>query len=80
MPISIQLFIVNGEYIYRLLSAGYTYESYLWKLPRTFTQCNYDNRTDIPAKDKNNEYVAVEIDRLIDLEEYEIIPIYYGVQ
>lgn len=78
-PLSLQVFVVNGEYIYRLLSAGYTYENYLWKLPKTFPQCNYDNRTDVPKKDRPNKAIAVEIDKLIDSENCDIIPIYYGV-
>lgn len=79
-PVSLQVFMVNGEYIYRLLSAGYTYENYLWKLPKTFPQCNYDNRTDVPRKDKPNKQIAVKIDELIKSEQYEVIPLYDGQQ
>lgn len=79
LPLSLQVFTVNGEYIYRLLSDGYAYENYLWKLPLTFPPCNYDNRADLPDEDIPNEAIALIIDELITSETYDIIPICYGI-
>lgn len=63
---------VKDVYLVRVLEAGYQVHNYLWGLKHP--TCNYDDRADIPRRDRGNKAIAEEIDKLIDQRHYFIIP------
>ena len=63
---------LKGLYLVRVLEAGYQVHNYLWGLKHP--TCNYDDRADIPRRDRGNKAIADEIDKLIAQRHYFIIP------
>jgi hypothetical protein len=73
--IEFQVFNTSQGIVYRPLERGYSLKNRLWKHPRFFPQCNYDNRVEIPEGDKKNEPLIDEIEGLIQLGQSYIIEI-----
>lgn len=59
-------------YLVRVLSANYMVENWLWN--KKYPSCNYDDRTDIPRRERGNKGVADQVDELIRKRHYFIVP------